>query len=141
MLDLRKLLSVGQNAMLRRVVQRSDTAADYSNDLNELLATPICVDMAIRAAIATIDQYLPEGFISIGSSIRFTHTAATSLGMTVMVRCQIIEVEEHEILLEIKAWDEQGDIGHGLHKRYVVDKAALLKKARQRTRFLTNHQI
>ncbi len=141
MFDLRNILSVGQNAMIRQVVQKSDTASNYTKELNELLATPACVGMAIKASIETIDQYLPEGFISIGYSTEFTHTATTSLGMTITIKVTIIEIEDHEVVLQIKAWDEQGEVGHGTHKRIIVNQEALLKKARQRTRFLTNRKL
>ena len=40
MFDLRKFLNEGQNSMISKVVQRSDTAVEYSNELNDLLATP-----------------------------------------------------------------------------------------------------
>ena len=141
MFDLRNILSIGQNAMIRQVVQKSDTASNYTKELNELLATPSCVGMVIKASVETIDQYLPEGFISIGYSTEFTHTATTSLGMTITIKVTIIEIEEHEVILQIKAWDEQGEVGHGIHKRIVVNQEALLKKARQRTRFLTNRKL
>jgi len=141
MFDLRNILSIGQNAMIRQVVQKSDTASNYTKELNELLATPSCVGMVIKASVETIDQYLPEGFISIGYSTEFTHTATTSLGMTITIKVTIIEIEEHEVVLQINAWDEQGEVAHGIHKRIVVNQEALLKKARQRTRFLTNHKL
>lgn len=141
MFDLRKILSLGQNSMMRKVVQRSDTAANYSKALNELLATPPCVDMAIRAAMETMDPYLPDEYISIGYSTEFTHTATTSLGMTITIKVSILELQDHEALFGISAWDEQGEVGHGLHKRIVVNRESLLKKARQRTRFLTNRQL
>lgn len=141
MFDLRNILTVGQNAMIRQIVQSSDTASNYSKELNELLATPACVGMAIKASVETIDQYLPDGFISIGYSTEFTHTATTSLGMTITVKAIIVEIDDHEVVLEIQAWDEQGDVGHGVHKRAVVNHDALMKKARQRTRFLTNRKL
>jgi len=141
MFDLRNILSIGQNAMIRQVVQKSDTASNYSKDLNELLATPACVGMAIKASVETVDQYLPDGFISIGYSTEFTHTATTSLGMTITVKASIIELNDHEVILQIEAWDDQGEVGHGIHKRAVVNHEALLKKARQRTRFLTNRKL
>lgn len=141
MFDLRKILSIGQNSMIRKVVQKSDTAADYSKDLNELLATPPCVDMAIKASMQTVDQYLPDGYISIGCSTEFTHTATTSLGMTITIKASIIALEDHEVVFGIEAWDEQGEVGHGLHKRFIVNREALLKKAKQRTRFLANRQL
>ena len=82
MLDLNEILTVGQNFMIRKVVQRSDTAAAYSKDLNQFLSTPTIIDLAIRASMETIDKYLPDDYVSIGFSIKFAHTAATSLGMT-----------------------------------------------------------
>ena len=65
MLDIRKIFSIGQNSIIRHVVQKSDTAGNYSKELNELLATPACIGMVIKAAVETVDPYLPEGFISI----------------------------------------------------------------------------
>lgn len=141
MLDLRKIFTVGQNTMVRKVVQKSDTAANYSKEMNMFLSTPSCIDMVIKAAMETVDQFLPDGFVSIGHSMEFTHTAPTILGMTVTVRVQIIEVTEREILLEIKAWDEQGEVGHGYHRRSVVNRDDLIKKAKERTRFLTNRRL
>lgn len=141
MFDLRNILSIGQNAMIRQVVQKSDTASNYSKELNELLATPACVGMAIKASVETVDQYLPEGFVSIGHSTEFTHTAPTSLGMTITIKASIIALTDHEVTLQILAWDDQGEVGHGTHKRAVVNHEALLKKAKQRTRFLTSRKL
>ena len=141
MFDVAKLLTVGQNYMIRKVVQKSDTAGSYSKDLNRFLSTPTVIDMAIRASMETIDKYLPDGFISIGFSIKFTHTAATSLGMTVTVKTTIINIEDHEIDLSIDAWDEQGEIGNGMLKRSVVSKKHLYEHADHRTRFLSNQRM
>ena len=60
--------------------------------------------------------------------------------MHVTVRASIIAIEEHDVLIELKAWDEQGDIGHGTHKRVVVTKQEVLEKAEERTRLLMNRQ-
>ena len=141
MLDLNEILTVGQNFMIRKVVQRSDTAAAYSKDLNQFLSTPTIIDLAIRASMETIDKYLPDDYVSIGFSIKFAHTAATSLGMTLTVKVSIVSIEDHEVELRIEAWDEQGEIGYGMHKRSIVSKAHLMKNAERRTRFLTNKRL
>lgn len=141
MFKVNELLSIGQNYMIRKVVQRSDTAASYSKDLNRFLSTPAILDMAIRASMETIDKYLPNDFVSIGFNIKFTHTAATSLGMTVTVKVTIVNIEDHIVELRIDAWDEQGDIGHGMHRRSIVSKQHLYDNADHRTRFLTNQRL
>ena len=138
MLNLADYISVGQNSMYSKVIQHTDTSDTYPSELKNLLATPKLIHMAIEAGIQTIDPYLPDEYISVGTSISFTHTAPTSLGMTVTVRTTIVAIDRNEVLLEIKAWDEQGDIGHGMHRRAVLPRTAIEKKAAQRTRFLVN---
>jgi len=143
MIKLSELVTIGQNAMIRRTVQQSDTAVSYSNNLAELLATPPCIDMAIRASIKTIDNFLPDEFISIVVAVQFVHTAPTSLGMTVTVKTTIIEIddEKHEIDLRIEVWDEQGEVGTGSIKRKVANTAGLIKKAKKRTACLLQRQF
>lgn len=139
-LNLNDILSVGQNAIARRVVQHEDAADNYYNDFKNLLATPRLIHWAIDASIEAIDPYLPEEYASIGLSINFVHTAPSSLGMTVTVHASIIAITEKDVTLSIKAWDEQGEIGHGLLKRSIVLKKAVLDKAEERTRLLLIRQ-
>ncbi|MGL5270421.1 MAG: thioesterase family protein [Selenomonadaceae bacterium] len=139
--DFEKILTPGRNALVRQVVQKSDTAENYSSELNGLLATPSCVGLAIKASLEVIDPYLPQGLISVGCSMDFKHTAPTSLGMTINIQASILAVEGNEVVLKIKAWDEQGEVGHGIHRRIIVDQAELMEKARKRTQFLTNRRI
>ena len=134
MIDLNDFIAVGQNAIARRVVQQSDASDNYDNDFKSLLATPRLIHWAIDASIKAIDPYLPDDYASIGLSVNFLHTAPTSLGMTVTVHASVIALTDHDVTLEVKAWDEQGEIGHGLHKRAIVLKQAVLDRAEERTR-------
>ena len=52
-------LLVGKNALIRRIVQKSDAANNYSVGLADLLSSPSCVDMAIHASVEAVDKYLP----------------------------------------------------------------------------------
>lgn len=140
MINLEDFLSVGQNAIARRVVQQSDCADNYENDFKGLLSTPRLIHWALDASIETIDPYLPDDYASISLGINFVHTAPTALGMTVTVHASIIAITEHDVTLDIKAWDEQGVVGHGTHKRAIVLKADVLKKAEERARLLMIRQ-
>lgn len=141
MLDLTKILAVGQNSVFRQTVQRSHTAANYNGVLNELLATPACVEMVIKAAVDTIDKYLPEDYTSVGCYVKFVHTAPTSLGMTISVKTSITVIDDNHVFLDITAWDEMGEIGYGRHKRAVVHRDSLLKRAKERTKFLAQRSL
>ena len=129
MINLNDFLAVGQNAIARRVVQHSDASDNYSNAFK-----------GIDASIEAIDPYLPDEYASIGLSVNFVHTAPTSLGMTVTVHASIIAITDHDVTLSVKAWDEQGEIGHGTHKRSIVLKQTVLDKAEERTKLLMVRQ-
>ena len=108
--------------------------------LKNLLATPRLIHWGIDASIEAIDPYLPDEYASIGLSVNFVHTAPTSLGMTVTVHASIIAITDHDVTLSVKAWDEQGEIGHGTHKRSIVLKQTVLDKAEERTKLLMVRQ-
>lgn len=140
MINLNDYLAVGQNAMSRRVVQQDDTSDNYENDFKSLLTTPRLIHWGVDASITAIDPYLPDGYASIGLSINFVHTAPTSLGMTVTTHASIIAITDHDVTLDVRAWDEQGEIGHGIHRRAVVLKKTVLDRAAERTRLLMIRQ-
>lgn len=136
MLELQKVLIPGQNSLVRKVIQRSDTAANYSEALNEFMATPAWVDMAIHAAIDAVDKYLPEGFITVGTYIEIAHEASTCLGMTVTVKATLDEIiDDHRLIFTLEAWDEIGKIGKGMHERHVADRKVVLKRAQERWQY------
>lgn len=136
MLELAKILVPGQNATVRKVVQRSDTAANYSDSMKEFMSTPSWVDMAIRASIEAVDKHLPEGFITVGHSIEILHNAPTCLGMTVTVKATLKEINENHLVFDIHSWDEIGDVGSGTHDRTVVNRDSMLKKAKERWQYM-----
>ncbi|MGI6262268.1 MAG: thioesterase family protein [Succiniclasticum sp.] len=141
MINLHDYLNVGQNAIVQRVVKASDATTQFSSPFKDLLATPTLLLWAIDASVDAVDSYLPEGYASIGLSINFVHTAPTSVGMTVTTHVSIIDITEHDVLLSIKAWDEQGEIGHGTLKRAIVEKDSILNKAKERSKMISSRRI
>lgn len=140
MINLEDFLAVGQNAIARRVVQQSDCADNYENDFKGLLSTPRLIHWALDASIEAIDPYLPDDYASISLGVSFVHTAPTSIGMTVTVHAAIIAITDHDVTLDVKAWDEQGEIAHGTHRRAIVLKEDVLKKVEKRARLLMIRQ-
>ena len=106
-----------------------------------LLSSPRLMHWAMDAAVETIDPYLPEDYASIGISFNFVHTAPTCAGMNVTVHVTIIDITEHDVLLSLKVWDEQGEIAHGTLKRAVVEISEITKKAEERKRIISSRRI
>ena len=141
MINLNDYLSCGQNAIVQNTVKDTDASSKYITPFRELLASPKLLHWAIDASVDAIDPYLPEDYASIGTSINFTHTAPTSVGMTVTVHVKIVEVTAQEVTLDIKAWDEQGEIGYGTHKRMIVQTDLVLATAKERTKNISSRRI
>ena len=129
-------LARGRNAVVRKIVQKSDCGGNYNLQLNEVMSTIACIDMAIKASVEAVDKHLPEGYITVGRQICFTHDAPSSIDMTVNVRATLVEISDRVLVFDIKAWDEMGDVGHGYYERVVVKHTDVIKKARERKSFL-----
>ena len=136
MILLEDYLIIGKNAVIRKIVQKTDSSGNYSLGLNELLSTPACIDMVIRAAVEAVDKHLPQEYVTVGRSIDFTHDHATLVGMTVNVKATLTEIQGKTLHFKIEAWDELGDVGHGSHERVVVRKAEVVAKAKDRAKYL-----
>ena len=129
-------LLVGKNAMIHRIVQKTDAASNYSIGLNELLSSPSCVDMAIHAAVEAVDKHLPEEYITVGRSIEIIHDHATFIGMAVNVKATLVEITGRMLTFHIEIWDDLGEVAHGTHVRLVVRREEVLQKAKERAKFL-----
>jgi fluoroacetyl-CoA thioesterase len=133
MFDLRSMLLPGINNTVQRLVDESDTATHYGRgSLGSLIATPAFVSLMIDASIATVENRLPDGFVTVGTSFEFTHDAPTCMGMTLRVKSTLVEINGENLLFEIVASDNYGEVGRGRHQRTVVNRERLFKKAEQR---------
>lgn len=141
MINLNDYLVCGQNAIVQNTVKDTDASSKYVTAFRDLLASPKLLHWVIDASIDAVDPYLPEEYSSIGTSIEFVHTAPTSVGMTVTVLVRVAAINGQEVTMDIQAWDEQGEIGHGTHKRTVVETNLVLAKAKERTKTISTRRI
>lgn len=136
--DLRDLVSPGRSARVTHVVVESDAATSFSPDLCELMSTPAAISLAIEASANAVDEHLPEGYVSIGRAITFEHTASTRVGMKVSAEATVMEVHEQHIILDIRLFDEIGEVGFGTHRRTIVVKDYLDARSKRRAAMQMN---
>lgn len=133
MVNLNDYLAPGIEAVIQKVVSDTDTAAHHgSGALACLLATPAYADLIILATIEAVEKRLPEGFITVGRYLEFTHEAPTGTGMTVSVKASLRAIDGNRLFFDIAAFDEAGKIGAGRHERVVVNREQMLRKAKDR---------
>jgi len=72
--DPASVLFVGMHFVEERMVNDSDTAAHYgSHQLGHLIASPAYVGLMIDAAVKAVEHRLPEGYVTVGHAMEFTH--------------------------------------------------------------------
>nr|WP_320011849.1 thioesterase family protein [uncultured Desulfobulbus sp.] len=110
------------------VVTLDDTAAIYGSGLVEVYATPAMVALMEKTCLQSVLPYLPEGHGTVGIKINVSHSKATPVGMHVSCVSKLIEVDRRRLVFEVVASDEKGEIGRGVHERFVIDTAKFMEK-------------
>lgn len=102
-------------------VEWKDTAKAYGSGLVEVFATPAMIALMENTAHSSVQPYLPEGQVTVGSEVNIRHLKATPLGATVYGTSELLQIEGRKLTFKIEAYDMQGLIGAGTHTRYIID--------------------
>jgi fluoroacetyl-CoA thioesterase len=114
-------LPPGLTGTAELVVGEQHTAPRVGSGRIRVLATPVMINLIEAAALAAIEQSLPEEHQSLGTHLDITHIAATPVGMKVRATAEVLRVEGRTVYLKVRAEDERELIGEGTHERVVVN--------------------
>jgi len=114
-------LPAGLKGTAELVVGEQHTAPRIGSGRIRVLATPVMINLIEAAALAAVEQSLPEHHQSLGTHLDVTHIAATPVGMRVTATAEVLRVEGRTIYFQVKAEDEREVIGEGKHERVVVN--------------------
>jgi predicted thioesterase len=68
-----------------------------------------------------VSPLLEEGQSTVGTIVNVKHVAATPVGMEVSCESELIEIDRRRLVFNVKAYDECGLIGEGVHERFIID--------------------
>ena len=114
-------LPAGLTGSAQLIVGEQHTAPRIGSGRIRVLATPVMINLIEAAALAAIEQSLPEEHQSLGTHLDVTHVAATPVGMRVTATAEVLRVEGRTVYLKVRAEDERELIGEGTHERVVVN--------------------
>jgi predicted thioesterase len=109
-------------------VTREMTVAHFVESMPEVYGTPIMIYHMEDVAGSVIEQYLPEGWVSVGVVVNVKHLAATPVGAKVTARAEVIAVDDHTITFTVESHDGFEKIGEGTHIRAPVHLERFMKK-------------
>lgn len=120
-------LKIGTEKEIEILVTPKDTAKAYGSGLEEVFATPAMVALMEKTALELILPFIEEGMNTVGTEINVKHIKATPLGKRVQSYARLMEVDGLKLTFEVEAYDEDGLIGKGVHKRYIINEEEFLK--------------
>ena len=114
------------------VVGARDTAPHIGSGKIKVLATPVMVNLMEAAALDAVERLLPAGHQTVGTRLNISHTAATPVGMRVIARAELIEVNGRRLTFRVSAEDEKEPIGEGVHERIIVNVARFDQRTQEK---------
>jgi predicted thioesterase len=81
-----------------------------------------------NAAYESLTPYLEANQSSVGTLLNVSHSAATPVGMKVWAESEVVGVDGKKVVFNVTAYDESGQIGSGVHERFIVGTDRFLEK-------------
>lgn len=122
-------VKVGIKGEAKVQVSENNTAIAYGSGGVAVFATPAMIGLMEKAALLSVDNVLSTGLSSVGTRVDVKHLAATPVGMNVVAKSELLEVDGKRLEFKVEAYDESGLVGEGTHQRYIVDLEKFIAKA------------
>lgn len=122
-------IEIGMKGRAETLVAPDNTAQAAGSGLLPVFATPWMAALMENAAVQAVQGALSPEEGTVGTRLDVTHDAATPVGMKVWAEAEVTAVEGKKITLSVKAFDEKGPIGGGVHERFVITVDRFLAKA------------
>lgn len=110
------------------IVTKEKTASAYGSGLVDVFATPAMIAFMEQTAHLSVGPYLEAADITVGTLVNVTHVKATPVGMKVYCKTELTQINGRELIFSVMASDEQGEIGRGIHHRFIVNRDKFMQK-------------
>jgi len=121
-------LKAGIKGEAKTVVSEANTAIALGSGGVPVFATPAMIALMENAALTSVEPYLPEGHTTVGIKITSSHIAATPLGMEVVAKSELTEIDGKRLIFQVEAYDAREKIGEGTHERFIINREKFMQK-------------
>ena len=122
------MLAIGKKGREELIVSRESSAMALGSGTLEVFATPAMIALMEKTARKSVQGDLEEGFGTVGISVNIKHVAATPLDMKVVCESELLEIDGKKLVFSVKAFDESGLIGEGVHERFIISNDKFQQK-------------
>jgi len=114
-------LKAGLTHEMERQVTEDLSAQKVFPHVPNVYATRAMVGHFEEVCAEMVLPYLGEGEQTVGIGMKFSHTAATPIGMKVRFTAKLVEVEGRKLTFEVQGFDEVEKIGQATHERFIIN--------------------
>ena len=126
------MLETGIKGKLELTVTKDKCAGALGSGELDVFATPAMIALMEETAWKSVAGELEPGTGTVGTKVSVEHTAATSVGNTVWCETELVEVDRRRLVFRARMYDEAGEIGSGVHERFIVRNDGFQEKAEAR---------
>ncbi|MCT8977478.1 thioesterase family protein [Clostridium sp. CX1] len=120
----------GMTATMEICVTENDTASKLGSGNLDVFSTPSMIALMENTCKSSVDLHLPFGYTTVGIELNVRHIKASPIGVKIRCKASLIEVDRKKLLFNVRAWDEKGIIGEGVHARYIVNSEEFMRKVK-----------
>lgn len=123
------MLKEGITGHQETIVTVENIAKTMKSGTLDVFATPAMIALMEQTAYESVAGELEEGYGTVGTMLNVKHVSATPLGMKVTCESTLTKIDGRALTFEVKAFDERGLIGEGIHERFLVQNEKFQAKA------------
>ncbi len=113
-------------------VTDNNTAESMVSGTLPVFATPAMILLIEKTAFESLVPYLQEGESTVGTLLNIKHTAPSAVGSEITCRTELIEVDRSRFVFDVKVCDRAGEVGLGIHERFLVNNEKFMARARSK---------
>lgn len=122
-------METGIKGSMQIKVTSEMTAEEVGSGQLSVLATPVMISLMEETAWKSVAPYLEEGQGTVGTLMNVRHLSATPVGMNIQIETELTEIDRRRLVFSVKASDEAGPVGEGVHERFIIDNEKFFSKA------------
>lgn len=122
-------LKIGIIGEAKTIVSDKNIAITLGSGSVPVFATPAMIALMENAALSSVEPYLSEGQTTVGIKINSSHIAATPVGMEVVAKSELVEIDGKRLVFKVIATDAKEKIGEATHERFIINRENFMKRS------------
>lgn len=126
------MMEIGSVGKFTSRVTNDNTADAVLSGTLKVFSTPMMIAAMEAASVDAIKDFLDDDSSSVGTKINIEHMSASPVGMNITAESTLREIDGRRLVFDVKAYDDKGIIGTGVHERVIVNSAKFMDKANKK---------